>query len=243
MGRTSPWTASAVAYYSPACLYLQMAIALRTCFPLSVLLFDRFAVSRATGQSSWCSPFSISLQFPSVLFGILLDGPLPAPRRCSYSGGLTKALNWFLALIAKMLRSEPRLQLRELLQLSGLMTCMSACISAPLSLLYCRSPGRDDGSLPSPLPLSFHTGFKPASPLPGCLDYTVLDVGSGTRCPCYRPARHTLLFDTGPSFRNGNDVGSARDTAISPYVSGIRTGSTNCLSVMPTLIMQGACNP
>ena len=56
---------------------------------------------------------------------------------------------------------------------------------------------------------------RPAPPPPGCVDYHALDVGQGLSV-VLQTHRHTLLFDTGPSFRSG---GSAAGFTVLPFLA------------------------
>lgn len=61
---------------------------------------------------------------------------------------------------------------------------------------------------------------RPGPPPPGCFDYHVLDVGQGLAV-VVRSREHSLLFDTGPAFRNG---GSAASYTVLPFLArqGVR---------------------
>ncbi|WP_233161372.1 MULTISPECIES: DNA internalization-related competence protein ComEC/Rec2 [unclassified Achromobacter] len=56
--------------------------------------------------------------------------------------------------------------------------------------------------------------WRPDRPAPGAWSMTVLDVGQGGAA-VLRTARHTLLFDTGPSSRSGSDAGAR---VVWPYL-------------------------
>jgi len=59
---------------------------------------------------------------------------------------------------------------------------------------------------------------RPEPPPPGCFDYHVLDVGQGLAV-VVRSRGRTLLYDTGPAFRNG---GSAARYTVLPFLERLR---------------------
>lgn len=61
---------------------------------------------------------------------------------------------------------------------------------------------------------------RPASPAPGELALTVLDVGHGVAVVA-RTARHVLVYDTGPAWRGG---GNAGERLVVPYLARLRAG-------------------
>ena len=54
----------------------------------------------------------------------------------------------------------------------------------------------------------------PAAPPAGALRFALLDVGQGLAA-IIRTRRHLLVYDTGPSFRSGNDTGRM---VVAPYL-------------------------
>ena len=58
--------------------------------------------------------------------------------------------------------------------------------------------------------------WRPERPPAGCVDITVLDVGQG-QAIAVETRSHTLLYDTGPGYRDG---GSAAENIVLPYLSG-----------------------
>ena len=63
--------------------------------------------------------------------------------------------------------------------------------------------------------------YKPPQPPPGCVDVVALEVGQGLSV-VLRTERRVLVFDTGPSFRGGSDIGQL---VLVPWLrqAGIRT--------------------
>jgi competence protein ComEC len=66
-------------------------------------------------------------------------------------------------------------------------------------------------ALPLLLPL---VAWRPGTPATGAYELAVLDVGQGLAV-VVRTERHTLLYDTGPSFRRGGDAGRL---AVAPFL-------------------------
>ena len=56
--------------------------------------------------------------------------------------------------------------------------------------------------------------WRPAAPPAGALRFALLDVGQGLAA-IIRTRRHLLVYDTGPSFRSGNDTGRM---VVAPYL-------------------------
>lgn len=69
--------------------------------------------------------------------------------------------------------------------------------------------------------------WQPAAPKPGAFRLTVLDVGQGLSA-VVRTHRHTLVFDTGPAWRGGNDAGEA---VVSPYLRSAGLVSIDALVI------------
>jgi competence protein ComEC len=69
--------------------------------------------------------------------------------------------------------------------------------------------------------------YRPAAPPPGCLDYHVLDVGQGLAV-VLRSGEHTVLFDTGPSFRSGS---STAEIVVIPFLKSRGIGRLDTLIV------------
>jgi competence protein ComEC len=69
--------------------------------------------------------------------------------------------------------------------------------------------------------------YRPPAPPPGCLDYHVLDVGQGLAV-VLRAGEHTVLFDTGPSFRSGS---STAEIVVIPFLKSRGIGKLDTLIV------------
>ena len=94
--------------------------------------------------------------------------------------------------------------------------------------------------------------WSPARPAPGEFELAALDVGQGLAV-VVRTQSHTLLYDTGPSFRSGRDTG---EMVVLPYLRsvGVRRldllvlshgdddhvgGASSILTAMPTRTLSG----
>jgi competence protein ComEC len=176
---------------------LQIQLALLTgLFPFSVILFDRFAIS-APLVNTLALPLFNFIVVPACLLGMLCDGPLEfigdSLLRWSYA-----AIELLLCLI-EWVATQSYTQMQTT-ALSGLMMLV-----ALLPVLHVVLPAGWPGRRLSLLAMLAVVLYKPPAPPPGCFEYTVLDVGQGLSV-LVRTNTRALLFDTGPSFRGGNDV-------------------------------------
>lgn len=166
-------------------------------FPMTVLIF---------GRVSWVAPavnllvlplFNL-VTVPTALLGLLLDGPLAFAgdvllRVARHSVCLTlwlidTASDWPAA---KTQVASPT----GAMLLVVLLTALWA--AAPPGF-----PGRKLAFIAAVSALL----HKPPAPPSGCVDLVALEVGQGLSV-ALRTARRTLIFDTGPSFRGGSDLG------------------------------------
>lgn len=69
--------------------------------------------------------------------------------------------------------------------------------------------------------------YRPAVPAPGTFDLTVLDVGQGL-ATVLRTHSHVLVYDTGPAFRTGRDVG---ELVVLPYLHSVGVRRIDTLMV------------
>lgn len=69
--------------------------------------------------------------------------------------------------------------------------------------------------------------MRPSAPAPGELQVTLLDVGQGL-AGVIRTHRHTLVYDTGPSFRSGFNTGEA---VVVPYLRHQGIGAIDLLMI------------
>lgn len=165
-------------------------------FPLSILVFDRFAIAAPIVNMLVLPVFNF-ISVPFCLFGLLCDGPLQAVGdlllRFSYD-----SIKISLLLINSV-ATEPRIRF-ETAALSPIMIGV-AIVPVTFVVLPQGWPGRKIAFLAMLAVLI----YKPATPPQGCADYTVLDVGQGLAI-VVQTNSHSLIYDTGPLLRNGNDL-------------------------------------
>ena len=174
-------------------------------FPLSLLLFGRFSVAAPLVNLVVLPVFNF-ITVPFCLFGMLFDGPLrevgDALLRCSY-----QSIKLVLALV-RLVAAQPGMHFETSALAPTLLGV--ACIPVLAVALPVGWPGRRIAILA----IIFTVSHKLPVPAKGCLEYAVLDVGQGLSA-VLRTAGHTLVFDTGPAFRGGNDVAQL---AVLPFL-------------------------
>ena len=175
---------------------LQFALLLGL-FPMTVLVF---------GRISWLAPLVNLLVLPlfnmvtvpAALLGLLLDGPL------AIAGDSLLRVSWHsvrltLFLIdtvsawppARVYTATPR----------GIMVFVVMLAALP-ALLPPGFPGRKVAWIAAMAILL----YRPPTPPAGCVDLVALEVGQGLSA-VLRTRTRTLVYDTGPSFRGGSDIG------------------------------------
>ena len=166
-------------------------------FPMTVLVF---------GRISWLAPLVNLLVLPlfnmitvpAALLGLLLDGPL------AIAGDGLLRLSWqsvrlTLSLIdtvsawphARVHTATPR----------GIMLFVVMLAALP-AFLPSGFPGRKVAWIAAVATLL----YRPPAPPAGCIDLVALEVGQGLSVVLKTRTR-TVVYDTGPSFRGGSDVG------------------------------------
>ena len=168
-------------------------------FSIVVLTFGRFSPI-APLLNAFVLPIFSFLIVPFTLFGVLLDGPMQAVGDLflSLSHRCIEAVLMLIKQAAELPSSS-----FDVAALSP--TMVAVAVLPPLYVILPRSwPGR---RLPliAILAVLFYT---PPRPEAHCFRYSVLDVGQGLSV-VLETRRHTLIFDTGPSFRDGGDSGAA----------------------------------
>ena len=166
-------------------------------FPMTVLVF---------GRISWLAPlvnllvlplFNI-VTVPAALLGLLLDGPL------AFAGDGLLRLSWqsvrlTLWLVDAVSGWGPaRIHTATL---AGVMLFVVLLAALP-ALLPPGFPGRRLAWVAAVSALL----YKPPPPPAGCVDLVALEVGQGLSV-VLRTERRTVIYDTGPSFRGGSDIG------------------------------------
>lgn len=199
----STWMRPLAAMRNLAVIQLLLFIGL---MPLTALIFDRVSLS-APLVNLVAVPLFSALTVPLSLLSLLFGGPLePVGERllsvAAWSVGLIELLIHAVASAPGSARSIPAV--------AGLAWLCIALL--PLYVV-----------LPSGWPVR-HAAWagvlalllwQPAGPPRGCTDITVLDVGQGLAV-AVRTGDRTLLYDSGPVFRNG---GSAATFVVLPFLA------------------------
>lgn len=173
-------------------------------FPLVVSEFGRFSPLAPLVNIVVLPIFNV-LTVPLALAGTLLDGPVePLGDRFIVLSdhGLRFALTLIDAAGARPLSWADSVAANRLPVLL-------------LPVLVIVLPGGWPGRKVAAIAMAAVIINRPAPPPPGCVDYHALDVGQGLSV-VLQTHRHTLLFDTGPSFRSG---GSAAGFAVLPFLA------------------------
>jgi len=186
---------------------LQLAL-LSGLFPLTVLIFGRFALL-APLINMLVLPLFNFVTVPLTLLGAVLDGPFAAlgSRMLMLAHSSVSNILGLVAMAGEMEIAAYRT--RSL----GFLYSLVALLPLVSVLLPPGWPGRKLAIVAMAAVLV----YRPAPPPAACLDYHVLDVGQGLAV-VLRTSNHALLFDTGPSFRNGSDTG---DLVVLPFLYGL----------------------
>jgi competence protein ComEC len=196
---------------------LQIAL-LTGLFPLTVLIFGRFSMI-APLMNILVLPIFNFITVPFCLVGMLFQGPL-------------ETLGDQLLLIAY---HSIRLVL-SLVSFAADLPALRAEIPPPggwlvmivlLPVLYVVFPAGWPGRKLAWIAIVAVLLYRPPAPPPGCLDYHVLDVGQGLAV-VLRAGEHTVLFDTGPSFRSGS---STAEIVVIPFLKSRGIGKLDTLIV------------
>ncbi|AYH44205.1 DNA internalization-related competence protein ComEC/Rec2 [Azoarcus sp. DN11] len=176
----------------------QLGITLAT-IPALIVLFNGFSL---------VSPLANALAIPLVSFVItpltLLAIVLPLTGLLDLAHGLFGLLMVFLEWLAA-------LPFAMWSQAAPPATLAGAAIAGVVWLMLPRgTPARSAGVL-AILPM---LAWVPERPAPGTFRMTVLDVGQGTAVHV-QTARHELVYDTGPAYRQGSDAGAR---VVVPYL-------------------------
>jgi competence protein ComEC len=166
-------------------------------FPMTALIF---------GRASWVAPavnllvlplFNL-VTVPAALLGLLLDGPLTLP------GDLLLRLAWHSVRLTLWLIEAISDWPPARLELAGATGTMLFAVL--LAALWAAAPPGFPGRKLAFIAALSALLHKPPAPPSGCVDLIALDVGQGLSV-VLRTSRRTLIFDTGPSFRGGSDLG------------------------------------
>ncbi len=180
--------------------------------PLTALEFSRVAFV-APPVNLVAVPLFSFVTVPFALAGLLLDGmfePLgdSALRIAAASLGSIESLVAIAAELPGAYLAIP--------SLSGV-----ACLYLVAPLLWVVLPPGWPGRYVAWVAVAALVVYQPRGPEANCVEIDVLDVGQGLSVVA-RTHRHTVVFDTGPSFRGGG--GGAAQSVVLPYLAshGIR---------------------
>ncbi len=186
--------------------FMPMQIALLLgLLPLTATLF---------GRVSWLAPwvnliilpvFNL-VTVPASLLGLLLAGPLQP------LGDVLLRVGWYsVTLLLTLVEAAAGIPFAEV-RIAGLhrIALLSVWLSVLWVLLPASWPGRKLAWLAG---LGAILQVAPRPP-PGCVDIHALDVGQGL-ATVVMTRNHTLVFDTGPSFRSGSDTGAL---VVAPFL-------------------------
>ena len=197
--------------------FLQIAL-LTGLFPLTALIFGRFSAI-APLMNMLVLPLFNFITVPFCLVGMIFQGPLQP------LGDQLLLIAYHSIRVVLMLISSaaelPALR-TEILPLEGL-----AVVIAVLPVVQVVFPPGWPGRKLAWIAMAAVLLYRPAAPPPGCLDYHVLDVGQGLAV-VLRSGEHTVLFDTGPSFRSGS---STADIVVIPFLKSRGIGRLDTLIV------------
>ncbi len=200
---SSIWLRPLIALRNLAAVQVLLFIGL---MPLTALVFDRVSLS-APLVNLVAVPLFSTLTVPLSLLSLLFTGPLePAGEKLLAMGA------WSVGLIESLIHavaSEPG-SARRIPAVSGLAWLCIALL--PLYVVLPAGWPVRHASWAGVLALLL---WQPAGPPRGCTDVTVLDVGQGLAV-VVRTGNRTLLYDSGPAFRDGS---SAARYVVLPFLA------------------------
>ena len=184
--------------------FLQIAL-LTWLFPLTTLMFGRFSLI-APLMNILILPLFNFITVPFSLIGMILQGPLqdlgdPLLLVAYHSIRAVLSLVAFAVELPAVRVEVPPLQ--------GLVV-----VIATLPVMYVLFPAGWPGRKLAWVAMAAILFYRLPAPPTGCLEYHVLDVGQGLAV-VLRAGEHTLLFDTGPSFRSGTNTA---DLVVIPFL-------------------------
>jgi len=174
-------------------------------FPLTVLIFGRFSIV-APLMNLLVLPIFNFVTVPFCLIGMIFNGPLQ-PLGDPLLVVAYDSIRLVLSMVS-FVADLPAMRI-EIHPPQGLAV---ALVWLPVMhvLLPTGWPGRKIALVAIAAVLL----QRPSVPPSGCLDYHILDVGQGLAV-VLRAGGHTVLFDTGPSFRSGS---STADLVVIPFL-------------------------
>ncbi len=196
---------------------LQIAL-LAGLFPLTVLIFGRFSLI-APLMNLLVLPLFNFITVPFCLVGMIFQGPTQ-PLGDQLLVIAYHSIRLVLSLVA--FAAELPAMRAEILPPERL-----AVLIALLPVVHVAFPSGWPGRKLVWIAMAAVLLYRPPAPPPGCLDYQVLDVGQGLAV-VLRAGEHTVLFDTGPSFRSGS---STADIVVIPFLKSRGIGNLDTLIV------------
>ena len=197
--------------------FLQIAL-LTGLFPLTTLLFGRFSLI-APLMNLLILPLFNFLTVPFCLIGMVLQGSLQ-----TLGDQLLLVAYYSIRVVLSLVAlavEVPAVRV-DVLPLRGV-----AVLIALLSIVYVVFPAGWPGRKLAWVSMVAILLYRPPAPPPGCLHYHVLDVGQGLAV-VLRAGAHTVLFDTGPSFRSGSNTA---ELVIIPFLKSRGIGKLDTLVV------------
>lgn len=186
--------------------------------PVTIALFGRVALLAPLTNFLVVPVFNL-LTVPAALLGLLLDGPV------SVVGEMLLKLAYvsieFALYIIGMVGHWPITAVEP--SISGHLVVLIAGATVAWALLPAGWPGRQVACVA----LIATVLYKPAPPAQNCLDFYALDVGQGLAV-VLRTQQHTLVYDTGPSFRSGS---STAKLVIGPFLKSLGLSAIDLLVV------------
>ena len=196
---------------------LQLAL-LTGLFPLTTLIFGRFSLI-APLMNLLILPLFNFITVPFCLLGMICQGPLQGVGDALLTVAY-HSIRQVLSLVS-FAAGLPGVR-AEILPPDGLMILI-----AMLPVGHVLFPSGWPGRKLVWIAMSAVLLYRPAGSAPGCLDYHVLDVGQGLAV-VLRAGEHTVLFDTGPSFRGGS---STADLVVIPFLESRGIGKLDTFVV------------
>jgi competence protein ComEC len=166
-------------------------------FPMTVLIFGRVSWV-APAVNLLVLPLFNMVTVPAALLGLLLGGPL------AFSGDLLLRLAWHSVRLTLWLIDAASDWPPASAQVAAATGAMLFVVL--LTAVWAAAPPGFPGRKLAFLAAVSALLHKPPAPPSGCVDLIALEVGQGLSVVLRTP-RRTLIFDTGPSFRGGSDLG------------------------------------
>ena len=184
---------------------LQIAL-LTGLFPLTVLIFGRFAMTAPLVNLLVLPVFNF-VTVPLSLVGMLMDGPFQfvGDRLLLYAHKSIRLVLWIVEKAGTPEFTSFRISKPGLLFI--------VCVPLLHVVLPPGWPGRRLAFI-AIISVICH---RPAPPDNSCLVFHALDVGQGLAI-VIQTRNHSLLFDTGPSFRNGSN---AAELVVVPFLEHV----------------------